>query len=78
MSESLEFDEWFERRHGKMSIDRFSNEYAEQSYIRHETLKAWNEQQKKIDAVLKLIESSEKYSDRSIHGLQDEIKDLLK
>ena len=39
---------------------------------------AWQEQQKKIGAVLHAIAQSELYSDRDIWGLRDEIKELLK
>ena len=39
---------------------------------------AWQEQQKKIGAVLHAIAQSELHGDRAIWGLQDEIKELLK
>ena len=39
---------------------------------------AWQEQQKKIGAVLHAIAQSELHSDRAIWGLQDEIKELSK
>ena len=39
---------------------------------------AWQEQQKKIGAVLHAIAQSELHSDRAIWGLQHEIKELLK
>lgn len=39
---------------------------------------AFQEQQKKIDAVLNAISQSELHGDRAIWGIQDEIKELLK
>lgn len=39
---------------------------------------AYQEQQKRIDAVLNIIAQSELHCDRSVFGLQDEIKELLK
>ena len=39
---------------------------------------AFQEQQKKIGAVLHAIAQSELHGDRAIWGLQDEIKELLK
>lgn len=39
---------------------------------------AFQEQQKKIDAVLHAIAQSELHGDRAIWGLQDGIKELLK
>lgn len=72
-----EFDEWF-----KLKYPNFYNNYVSKdniaSVIHVISQDSWNHQQKKIDDVLKLIESSEKYGDRSIHGLQDDIKELLK
>jgi len=39
---------------------------------------AFQEQQKKIDAVFNAIEQSELHQDRTVFGIQDEIKELLK
>ena len=39
---------------------------------------AFQEQQEKIDAVLSVISQAEKYQDRTLFGLCDELKELLK
>ncbi len=54
-----EFCNWFEKRHGK-NPHHFTEDYADYTYLKHETGKAWQHQQSKIDELQKIINASNK------------------
>ena len=58
-----EFCNWFEKRHGK-NPHHFTEDYADYTYLKHETGKAWQHQQSKIDELQKRVDALiQKYKD---------------
>ena len=52
-----EFCNWFEKRHGK-NPHHFTEDYADYTYLKHETGKAWQHQQSKIDELQKRLDAA--------------------